>query len=256
MAASGNSEVSVDEVIEATAVPILEFGRGWMMDPETASRAAELGLEKGFSFWVNGRAGVLADADADVAAAAIGFMAPDSVREYWEGRPAGLSGPRAAAAYADAAAAWGRRVLADVDDAATERLADLCDKVAAAALASTGVLFAGWRAMARPDDGPGRATVALNVLRELRGGAHLSAVQAVGLGPHGAIMSADDPVRGGAAGAERFGWPAPHPPADAASRREAERLTSGICRPGYGALEASERVEFVDLVTLVRAKLD
>ena len=53
------------------------------------------------------------------------------------------------------------------------------------------------------------------VLRELRGGAHLSAIQAAGLTPQGAIVSftADD-IRGGPNGAERFGWPAPHPEPD------------------------------------------
>ncbi|MGY9074667.1 MAG: helix-turn-helix domain-containing protein [Acidimicrobiales bacterium] len=38
--------------------------------------------------------------------------------------------------------------------------------------------------------------VALNVARELRGGAHVSAVQAAGLTPHRAII----PSRAGAAG--------------------------------------------------------
>ena len=37
---------------------------------------AELGLPEPFDFWVNGRAGVLGAVDADVAAAAICFMAP------------------------------------------------------------------------------------------------------------------------------------------------------------------------------------
>lgn len=256
MAATANSEPSVDQVIEATAVPVLEFGRGWMMDPATGARAGEIGVGESFAFWVNGRAGVLGEADADVAAAAIGFMAPDWVRSFWEGRPTELSARQATEAYAEAAADWGRRVLAGADEARTHRLADLCDKVASAALPSTGLLFAGWRNLARPDDAAGRATIALNVLRELRGGAHLSAVHAVGLGPHGAIASTDDPVRGGAAGAERFGWPSPHPPADPAARREAERLTTVICRPAYEALDATERSEFVELVSEARAAMD
>ena len=256
MAASANDRPTVDETIEATAVPVLEFGRGWMMDGATAARSAELGFGPGFGFWVNGRAGVLGEVDADVAAAAIGFMAPAWVRDHWEGRPAGLSPAAATAAYAEAAATWGRGVLAGVDEARLQRLAELCHEVAAAALPSTGVLFAGWRALTLPDDPAGRATIALNVLRELRGGAHLSAVHAVGLGPHLAVLSADDPVRGGVAGAERFGWQGPHPEPDPEARREAERVTTVICRPAYEGLGPAERAELIDLVAEARSAMD
>lgn len=246
----------VDEVIDATAIPILEFGRGWMMAPATAARAVELGIDDPFGFWVNGRAGALGEVTAEVAAAAIGFMAPDRVRQAWEARPASLPPRDAAAAYAEAAASWGRTVLADLADADLDRLADLCDIVIGAANPSIGALFAGWSSIARPADPAGRATVCLQILRELRGGAHLSAAHAVGLGPHGAIISADDQVRGGVPGATRFGWPEPHPPVDQAARAEAERLTTVICRPAYAGLDSAERRELVSLVTSARATLD
>lgn len=248
--------LAVDAMIERTAVPILELGRGWMADPGTASRSSELGLEPPFGFWVNGRAGVLGDVHPDVAAAAIGFMAPQLVGELWTGRPAGLSPLQATTAYAEAAAAWGRETLAAIEDEALVRLTELSDRVTGAALPSCGVLFAGWRGLPKPADPAGAATVALNVLRELRGGAHLSAVHAVGLGPHGAIIAADDPVRGGEAGAQRFGWVDPHPAPDVARRAEAERLTTVICRPAYEALVGHERAEFVELVSRARSAMD
>ncbi len=248
--------LTADEVMALTARPILEYGRGWMADPATATRAAELALVPGFGFWVNGRAGVLGDADADVAAAAIGFMAPSMVREVWGVRRAGMTALDVTMAYAEAASAWGRRTLVDVDAGDLDRLATLCDKVAAAALPSCGLLFAGWRALDRSNDPASNVTVALNVLRELRGGAHLSAVQAVGIGPVGAIMAADDPVRGGPAGAERFGWTPPYPAPDHQRRAEAERLTSEICRPAYEALDDGERSEFVALVQRARASVE
>ena len=247
---------TVDEVMALTATPILEIGRAWMMDPATAERAAELELVPGFGFWVNGRAGFLGDVDADVAAAAIGFMAPRSVRKVWGVRGSGTTALDVTMAYAGAASAWGRRTLAGIDAGDLERLAALCDKVAAAALPSSGLLFAGWRALDREDDPASNATVALNVLRELRGGAHLSAVHAVGIGPVGAIMAADDPVRGGSAGAERFGWAPPHPAPDHRRRAEAERITSDICRPAYEALDGGERSEFVTLIQRARASFD
>ncbi|MGH1492456.1 MAG: SCO6745 family protein [Acidimicrobiales bacterium] len=253
---SVDGPMSIDEVMAATAIPILEFGRAWMMSPASGERAAELGLAPGFGFWVNGRAGAMGEVGADVAAAAIGFMAPDRVAELWGVRADGLSALDIAVAYAAMAAEASRPKLASMSDEELNELTALCDKIAAAALPSTGALFAGWRTLPRPGDPAGDATVALNMMRELRGGAHLSAVHAAGLGPHGAIMSVDDPVRGGPAGAERFGWTAPHPEPDTASRAEAERLTSDICRPAFAALDNAERHRFVALVTQARAALD
>ncbi|MEM7271593.1 MAG: hypothetical protein AAF547_00810 [Actinomycetota bacterium] len=246
----------VDPAIEATAVPILEYGRAWMMAPQTAARAAEIGLDGPLGFWVNGRAGVLGEVDADVAAAAIGFMAPDLVGRFWRHRPDDLTPMTCASRYAEAAAVWGRTALADVDPDQLETLADLANRVAESALPSTGVLFAGWRNLPQPVDPAGRVTVALNVLRELRGGAHLAAVHAVGLGPHRAVLAAPDPVRGGVAGAERFGWPAPHPAADVDRRVEAEHRTTVACRHAYAALDDAELATFTRLVLAVRAAID
>lgn len=240
---------------ETTAVPILEFGRGWMMSPGTAAKGAELGLQ-GFGFWVNGRAGSLGEVGADVAAAAIGFMAPELVAQYWD-RPAGLGAMDAALAYADAGAELGRGVLAGIDTVRLERLAELADRVAAKALPCTGLIFTGWRRLPRPDDPAGRATVVLNVLRELRGGAHLSAIQAAGLTPQHAVISfVADTIRGGPNGAERFGWKAPHPEPDVEARTRAEGYTTAACLHAYEALDGSEADEFIELVLEARAAMD
>ncbi len=243
------------EIVDATAKPILELGRAWMLAPATAERATELGLELPFGFWVNGRAGVLGDVGPDVAAAAIGFMYPPLVHHYWLGRPAALSAGAVARAYAEAAAAWGREALAAVPEADLVEVTGLARRVADAAQPSVGALFAGWRALEPPADPAGAAAVTLNVLREMRGGAHLSAAHASGLGPLAAIIAAPDQVRGGTAGAERFGWPQPWPEADEARRAEAERLTSLICVPAYGALNGPSGPRFVELVASLRAAI-
>ena len=213
----------------------------------TGAKNRDLGFDNPFGLWANGRAGVMGEVSADAAASAIGFMAPDLVRQLWGSRPDGMTAGDCSAVYADLAVAWGRETLADVDSAKLERLTELADRVADAALPSTGALFAGWRTMPRPDDPAGAATLALQVLRELRGGAHLAAVHAVGLGPHAAIMSVDDPVRGGVAGAARFGWSEPHPDPDPTRRSEAEVLTSRAVAPAFAAL-GDDGGEFVDLV--------
>ncbi len=244
------------EIVDATAKPILEIGRAWMLAPATAERATELGLELPFGFWVNGRAGVLGDVGADVAAAGIAFMYPPLVHHYWNGRPAALAAGDAARAYAGAAAAWGREALAAVPEADLVEVTALARRVADAAQPSVGALFAGWRALQVPADPAGAATVTLNVLREMRGGAHISAAHASGLGPLAAILAAPDQVRGGTAGAERFGWPQPWPTPDEAGRAGAERMTSLICAPAYDALDGASGPRFVELVTAIRAALD
>ncbi len=243
-------------IADCVAIPLLEFGRAWIMADSTSARAGSLGFEPPFGFWVNGRAGVIGSADASVAASAIGFMAPDMVRHFWDNRPDRVSAPNAALAYAEAAATWGRQVLADWSTTDLDRLSALCDQVAAAANPTIGVIFAGWRSLTGPTDPAGRATVALNVIREMRGAAHLTAVNAVGLGPHGAIIATDDPIRGGEAGAQRFGWSEPHPPVDTKRRAEAERLTSAICAPAFEAIGPAAGQEMVDLVLAARAAVD
>ena len=248
---------TASETADATAIPTLEIGRSWMSDPVTAERAAQLGLPPGFGFWVFGRAGVLGDVGPDIAAAGLGFMAPELVAKLWGLCPAGIGRAEISVAYGRAAADWGRRTFASIDDADLDRLGELGQKVVDAALPIVGVLFAGWRRMDSPSDSAGRATHVLQVLREMRGGAHLSAIQSVGLTPQHAIMSfTADQVRGGSAGAERFGWSAPHPEPDEPAKARAEIATTAACVHAYEALTASERTEFVDLVLRARSTLD
>lgn len=249
--------MSAVEVAEATARPILEFGRAWMVHPATAERADELGLLSSgrFGFWTNGRAGVLGDVDRHVATAAIGFMAPATVRTHWEARPDSLSAWQAALEWFDAAARWGRQALDSMPQDRVRRLADLARQIVDGADLSIGALFAGSALIPLPGDAAGDATINLNVLRELRGGAHLSASHAAGLGPHATIMSTDDPVRGGVPWAETFGWSAPHPDPDPAGRRRVEAMTTAAVASAFEVLSADERDEFVRLVDEARATI-
>jgi hypothetical protein len=246
--------LSASDVIDATRTPILEFTRGWMVGPLTAELVPELGLDAGFGPWVCGRAGVLGEVAADVAAAGIGFMHPAAVRRYWEHRPAGLTGEAVAARYIACAYRWAPEALAALPSDDLDQLDRLGRVVIDAALPSVGLLFAGWRRVAPPREPACRVALTLHVLRELRGGAHLSAVHAAGLGPLGSIM-ASDPPRGGVEWAGALGWPGPYPTADPAARAEAERLTTVICEPAYDALAAEDRQRFVDLVLAARATI-
>jgi len=226
-----------------------------MLAPGTAAKAGELGLtESGrFGFWVNGRAGVLGEVDRHIATAAIGFMAPAAVGHHWEARPASLSAWDAALAWFDCGAVWGREIFAAMPEAKVQRLADLSRQLINGADLSIGSLFAGSALIPLPGDPGADAAINLNVLRELRGGAHLSACHAAGLGPHATIMSTDDPVRGGTAWSEAFGWAEPHPAPDHDARALAEELTTIATARTFESLSADERAEFADLVTQARA---
>jgi len=247
--------LSARDVAQQTAKPILEFGRSWMMAPGTAAKAAELGLTGAgrFGFWANGRAGVLGNVDASIAAAAIGFMAPDAVRSCWEARPADLTAWDAAVAWFGCGAEWARDVLAPMPTDRVERLGQLGRRVVDAADPSIGALFAGSKNIPLPGDAAGDVAITLNVLRELRGCGHLAACHAVGLGPHATIMSTDDPVRGGVNWSEAFGWSEPHPEPNHEARAQIEDLTTTAIAHAYACLEQAEAQEFVDLVLEARA---
>jgi len=148
-----------------------------------------------------------------------------------------------AAHFAAACCAYGRQHFASFEGAA--RLAVLAEKVADEADPAGMPLFAGWRALPRPHDAPARLVMALNGLREQRGGAHNMAVLVAGLTPLEAIVGS----RFGAPNARLFGWPEPYPdPASTAGRRaEAEKTTNAMIAPAYAVLDAAERAEFVDL---------
>ncbi len=225
-----------------------------MVSPVTEARGAELGMDLPLSYWVHGRAGVLGEVDADVAAAAIAFADPMWVRERWEqNNPAGLSPQKRAAEYVASAGRWADEAFADIASAMLYRVTELSAQVALTADASLGVLFAGWRRIEIPDTPAGAAVIAVNAVRELRGGAHIIAVHAVGLGPHAAIVSTDDPVRGGHSGANRFGWRAPHPAPDPEKRANAEMLTTLMTSHAFDILTEAERGEYVELIQELHA---
>ncbi|MPY93568.1 MAG: hypothetical protein GEV08_11055 [Acidimicrobiia bacterium] len=246
---------SAADVVARTSTAVLELGRAWLIAPETNARGEALGLLPGRGFWVCGRGGVLGDVDADVVAAAVGFMHPDRLRTFWESRPAELAAAKAASEYADCCFTWARRALAGVPEPDLARLTELTRTVVDAALpALGGALFAGWRAVPAPKDAAASAALALQALRELRGGAHLTAVLATGLTPLDAALAAEPP-RGGPAWARDLGWPEPYPDAAALvpARAEAERLTSELVAPAYEVLSPAERSRFVELVLAARA---
>ena len=231
----------------AVAPSISAFGSTFMLDPAFYVVPSAQGFS-GIDFYVAGRGGVLGDVDADVVSAAFGFFSPAAVRSMWE-RGRTVMAPRDAAnLFADGCAEWSRpHFTADIDYA---EVAELARRIIAAMPVAGLPLFAAWRAVAAPTDPIGSAALALHVLRELRGGAHVIGEMAAGLSPIETLL-----VNGGEATAQLFGHRGPFP--DVSDMREqweaGERTTNAIVAIGFEALDADELHRFVELVTALHA---
>jgi hypothetical protein len=250
---------TVSNTVEQVLKPIQQFTRGWMMVPATAQRGVELGLRSGNDFWIVGRAGVLGDADAAVAAAGLAFISPEGVRAAWESVPPGLSRRRVAEHYARCCTDWGRTALAGFDRDRLARLDRLGRRVADAAPHSLGAIFAGWRALPEPDDLGERVALTTQVLREMRGAAHIVAVHASGITPLDAVLASPAAApRTGPAWANHMHWTGPFRDPDEVreARLEAERLTSRVLEPFFATLADEELADFAELVTTTRDAID
>jgi hypothetical protein len=247
------------EAAERILKPIQQFSRGWMLDRSTAEFGVSLGLHSGEEYWIVGRAGALGDVDHAIAAAALAFIAPDTVREAWEHIPSGMTPSRVAATYATRCTDWGAEALAEFDPARMARLDELGRRIADGASPALGVLFTAWRSVPQPTDVGGRATLTMQVLREMRGAAHIIAIQACGLTPLDAILASPAPApRSGAPWAEHLGWPGPYRDPDEvrAARLEAERVTTEIVATHLAVLAPDELADFAELVATTRDSID
>jgi hypothetical protein len=243
--------VTPEQTGAAAKRAVLELGGAFVECPKTLRRARELGLT-GWAFYVAGRGGVLGDVRPDTVAAAVGFIATDAVRDGWEAARRFGSPYEVAERHREECCRWGRENLDSFPRVA--RLVTLAEEVVLAADPAGMPLFAAWRAMPMPEDGPGaRAAVLGHLLREHRAAAQLLAVRAGGLTPLSAILAGPD----GEAGAVAFGWQPPFPPFQPLLRRyiRAEAVADRIVGEAYGVLDVSQRVELVGLLDSVTAEL-
>jgi hypothetical protein len=227
----------------ACAPFIASLGGGFMISSQAKAMAKELGL-RGRQGYVIGRGSVLGDVDADVVTSAFGFWPSDIVREAWEGARAVTDVRTAQAAYTEACRAWGRARYEEMDEPG--RLAELLGWILDGADVGGLALFAGWRAVALPDDDTGRLEQVLHVAREYRGGMHLLAVVASGLTPLQAVLAGP----GGTGNAGFFGWEEPYEDVSgiAVARSEAEALTDRLVTPSFDVLGHDERLELLVLL--------
>jgi hypothetical protein len=140
---------------------------------------------------------------------------------------------------------WGEEWLDDLPR--VSRMVELAERVVVAADASAFPLFAAWRAMPVPVDGPGaRAAVVLHLLHEHRAGALLVGIRASGLTPLQALVAGPQ----GEPSAVAFGWQPPYPERVPLLRRRAwaDALADHLAGQALRALGGRETAELVGLV--------
>jgi hypothetical protein len=185
--------------IDEMDAQINRLGASLYFDPLTLAHAADAGVTDVFVLYAGGRAGVMGDVTAEQVASAFAFFAPDLVDRVWHTvvsteRPTVLARIYAAAMAHTAHERWDATAAGTV-----ERLGTV---VAESVLALGMPLFAGWRAVPRPDSPSGAAAMVVHTLRELRGDVHVQSVAASGLTP----IEAEVAARRGTVGLEMHGW--------------------------------------------------
>ena len=219
------------------------IGGAYMMHPETGQHGESVGL--GFlEFYALGRGGVLGDVDAKQVVDAFFFFNPTLVTNTWNTAKEKMAPRTASGHYADACAQWGRKRLGDI--AGLDEFCKLAERVVESNVAS-GALFEGWKQMPLPDDAEGRTILLLNVLREMRGGAHIEAVKQVGLEPRVALATNSPQMY------QLFGWTDEMPQAQPDEAARAEALTDELVAPAFATLDESERELFARVVEAVSA---
>jgi hypothetical protein len=235
------------ETAVAAKPVVAGFGGAFMISSE-AKAAGKEGGYRGWALYLAGRGGVLGSAPVEVVEALFAFHAPELVRSGWAGGLAVRPVAETVERYVEVCRAWGRRHYSGLDG--VDRLADLLARVVVAADPLGWPLYAGWRGVELPDDAPARVAQLLHVLREHRGGAHLSALRLARVTPVEAIVAG----AGGPGNAAFFGWAEPYPEIEEdllARRARAEELTDELVGPAYDALSPDEASELLGLLAQV-----
>jgi hypothetical protein len=155
--------MNANDLASLTADPIQVLGMSFYFDPLTKAKGKELGINV-YEFYGLGRAGTLGDVDASTVFDVFRFFDPSLIEFFWTN----------AKAKADpVAVAADREVLAHFAEAARG--------VIDAQPVGVCPLVDGYRQYPAPSDPVHGAYLGTILLRELRGGVHIHAVNEVGL---------------------------------------------------------------------------
>ncbi len=162
--------------------PVQTLGASFYFDPQTAARAHEQGLNV-FEFYGLGRAGTLGDVDVATVDRAFTFFHPRVYELLWTGPKAKVDPVATAERHLDVAYEFADRTFGALDPGVLSAFAAAAQKVVAAVPEEQHLLVDGYRQYPVPTSAVRAAYLAVILLRELRGGAHIEAVAEVGLSP-------------------------------------------------------------------------
>lgn len=199
------------DAIRTAGAAIGEAVSVFMLHPETVEQGMAAGYPDPFAAYFAGRGGVLGDASPATVSSVFVVFDPVFVRTCWEKGVAVRDAAASARLYWDQAADFGRRHLAGASG--LDRIAEIGEKIIAAAPDPGLPLFAGWRRMPPAEDAPARSLQVMFVLRELRASVHFCALALSGVSPVEAHILSKGPDY-----AAFMGWRKPYP--DGAGKQE------------------------------------
>ena len=226
-----------------TATPIQVLGMSFYFDRGTVERAKELGLNV-YEFYGLGRGGVLGDVDTEVIQSAFTFFDPATIHLLWE-KPRGKASPvETAETHLQSAYDFADRTFGALPHHVLADFAEASHRVASHVAPGHHLLFDGYRRFDVPESAVHSAYLATILLRELRGCAHIDAVNTVELTPSEAAFLQDAGVftLHGYAEAD-----APHvTPELEAKKLRAEALTDEAMAGYFSVLSDEQRRQLAD----------
>lgn len=233
--------------------PIEAVGGAWMLHPEQLEASTEAGYPHPFAHYAAGRGGVLGDVPAGIIDSVFAVFEPTLIGQLWDSGVAVHGARGSAELYYRQCAEWGQRHLAGIAD--LDRFVELGERLIEKAPTLGLPLFAGWKAMPRVADTPGRAMQIVHVLRELRAGVHFAAMTVSGLTPVEAHMLSPN---ASPEYCEMMGWPGPYPDVEhlKSVRDEIEHQTDARMSSIVGsALAPDEAEEFARLAQRIKSQV-
>jgi hypothetical protein len=170
------------ELSHVTADPIQIVGMSFYFDPGTKERAKEHGLHS-LQFYGLGRGGVLGDVDRNTVDRAFTFFDPGVFDFLWDNAREKADPAETASAYVQAAYEFADRTFGAVPIDVLARYASAAHKVIGSLDVGQHLLVDGYRQYPVPENAVHAAYLGAILMRELRGGVHIEAVQSVGLSP-------------------------------------------------------------------------
>ncbi|MGH3732198.1 MAG: helix-turn-helix domain-containing protein [Acidimicrobiales bacterium] len=172
--------MNADELATLTAVPIHDLGMSFYFDPLTKARGKELGLNV-YEFYGLGRAGTLGDVDTATVTRAFTFFDLSTIDFLWTNAKTKADPVDIAREHLRAAYEFADRTFGGVDVTVLADFRDAARFIVDAQPWGVCALLDGYRQFPAPSDPVHGAYFGAILLRELRGGLHIRAVNEVDL---------------------------------------------------------------------------